>query len=90
MIKSEAVYVLKQLKILTKLFPYSHQCLKLLGEWLNSLKNLNLVLVLAWVVFWRQTCKCNRIRGGVVGTQAAKMAAGLGADVTIFDISLEG
>lgn len=27
--------------------------------------------------------------GGVVGTQAAKMAAGLGADVTIFDISLE-
>ena len=27
--------------------------------------------------------------GGVVGTQAAKMAAGLGADVTIFDISLD-
>ena len=27
--------------------------------------------------------------GGVVGKQAAKMAAGLGADVTIFDISLE-
>ncbi|MCB0738148.1 MAG: alanine dehydrogenase [Bacteroidetes bacterium] len=27
--------------------------------------------------------------GGVVGTQAAHMAAGLGADVTIFDISLE-
>lgn len=27
--------------------------------------------------------------GGVVGTQAAKMAAGLGADVTIMDISLE-
>lgn len=27
--------------------------------------------------------------GGVVGTQSAKMAAGLGADVTIFDISLE-
>ena len=27
--------------------------------------------------------------GGVVGTHAAKMAAGLGADVTIFDISLE-
>ena len=27
--------------------------------------------------------------GGVVGTQAAKMAAGLGANVTIFDISLD-
>jgi len=27
--------------------------------------------------------------GGVVGTQAAKMAAGLGADVTILDVSLE-
>lgn len=27
--------------------------------------------------------------GGVVGTQAAHMAAGLGADVTMFDISLE-
>lgn len=27
--------------------------------------------------------------GGVVGTEAAKMAAGLGADVTIFDLSLE-
>ena len=26
--------------------------------------------------------------GGIVGTQAAKMAAGLGADVTIMDISL--
>lgn len=29
------------------------------------------------------------IGGGVVGTQAAKMAAGLGADVTILDLSLE-
>ena len=27
--------------------------------------------------------------GGIVGTQAAKMAAGLGANVTIFDISLD-
>lgn len=27
--------------------------------------------------------------GGIVGTQAAKMAAGLGADVTILDVSLE-
>jgi alanine dehydrogenase len=27
--------------------------------------------------------------GGVVGTQSAKMAAGLGANVTIFDISLD-
>ena len=29
------------------------------------------------------------IGGGVVGTQAAKMLSGLGADVTILDISLE-
>ncbi|WP_068473524.1 alanine dehydrogenase [Saccharicrinis aurantiacus] len=29
------------------------------------------------------------IGGGIVGTQAAKMAAGLGADVTIMDLSLE-
>ncbi|MFC0876894.1 alanine dehydrogenase [Saccharicrinis sp. FJH2] len=29
------------------------------------------------------------IGGGVVGTQAAKMAAGLGADVTIMDVSLD-
>ena len=29
------------------------------------------------------------IGGGVVGTEAAKMAAGLGADVTILDINLE-
>jgi len=29
------------------------------------------------------------IGGGVVGTEAAKMAAGLGADVTILDLSLE-
>ncbi len=29
------------------------------------------------------------IGGGVVGTQAAKMAAGLGADVTIMDLSLD-
>ena len=29
------------------------------------------------------------IGGGIVGTQAAKMAAGLGANVTIFDISLD-
>ena len=29
------------------------------------------------------------IGGGIVGTEAAKMAAGLGADVTIMDISLE-
>lgn len=29
------------------------------------------------------------IGGGVVGTQAAKMAAGLGADVTILDLSLD-
>ncbi len=29
------------------------------------------------------------IGGGVVGTQAAKMAAGLGADVTIMDLNLE-
>lgn len=29
------------------------------------------------------------IGGGIVGTQAAKMAAGLGADVTMMDISLE-
>ena len=35
-----------------------------------------------------QPAKVLVLGGGVVGTQAAKMAAGLGADVTILDISL--
>ncbi|MCO4818296.1 MAG: alanine dehydrogenase [Bacteroidetes bacterium] len=35
-----------------------------------------------------QPAKVLVLGGGVVGTQAAKMAAGLGADVTIMDISL--
>jgi alanine dehydrogenase len=29
------------------------------------------------------------IGGGIVGTEAAKMAAGLGADITIMDVSLK-
>ncbi|MTI32795.1 alanine dehydrogenase [Xanthovirga aplysinae] len=36
-----------------------------------------------------QPAKVLILGGGVVGTQAAKMAAGLGADVTIMDISLQ-
>jgi len=36
-----------------------------------------------------QPAKVLVLGGGVVGTQAAKMAAGLGADVTIMDISLQ-
>ena len=48
---------------------------------------------MAGAVCWYQVCREQKLQncgdwGGVVGTNAAKMAVGLGADVTIFDRSL--
>ena len=59
------------------------------GEQYKTLDTLNLIFTRLIEMNANRGVTLLALGGGVVGTQAAKMAAGLGANVTIFDISLD-